>query len=330
MWAASPRRTTGVAEVAPGAVTSALHCAQATVGKVRQMERLAIRRWPRRKSPKRDSQIGDGRGLVGVDETGGAPGGVRALDDPGRHRFVVRVGVDLEEAGRALLEEEGEGVERARGAEPAEAGAAVFDPRRDGVGELAAGKAVDAVGGDEDVVAVRGELGERREVALEAERHAELAAALLQDGEQRAPRQRGEAVAARHRAGAAVEGVDGVPAPEAGGDRAVARGIGVAKGAQGLVGEDDAEAVGVVGAVAFDDRHRGVGHRLAQQQRAVEAAGAAAEHSHSQAQLALQSSRKRRASCGPRPSSSCFMKTKARSQPWSRMRAAQSRSAASS
>ena len=83
------------------------------------------------------------------------PGGLGALDDPGRHAVVVGIGVDLEEAGGALREEEGEGVERPRGAEPAEAGAALLDARSERRGELAAGQAVDAVGGDEQVVAVR-------------------------------------------------------------------------------------------------------------------------------------------------------------------------------
>ncbi len=56
VWTASPISTTGTARSSAAGATSALQRSQATVGKVRQIERLATRGWPARKSPKTSSQ----------------------------------------------------------------------------------------------------------------------------------------------------------------------------------------------------------------------------------------------------------------------------------
>ena len=247
---------------------------------------------------------GDRVGLARPLEARRAPHLLAALHDPRRHALVERVGVDLEEPVLGLGEEEGEGVERTRGAQPAEAAGPLLDGGLERRGELAPRQAVDAIGRDDEVVIAR-ELAERRGLVLEAQLHAERAAALVEDGEQCAPRERGEAVAARHRAGAAVVGLDRLPAAEARRDRGEALRVGVAEGAEGLVGEDDAEAVGVVGAVALHHGDAGARHRPPQQQREVEPARPAAQHRHAHGQR-RQISRKRAASAGPRPSSSCL------------------------
>lgn len=139
-----------------------------------------------------------------------------------------------------------------------------------------AGGAVHPVGGDDQVV-VGGELGGGRGGGAEAEVDAEAGAALVQDLQEPSAAEGGEAVAAGGVGPAPVDDVDRVPADELAAERPVHLGVGVLDGAEGLVGEDDAEAEGVVGGVALEDRDRAVRVEPFEEGRGVEAARAAAD-----------------------------------------------------
>ena len=78
-------------------------------------------------------------------------------------------------------------------------------------------------------------------------------------------------------AGAAVDDVDVVPAGEVLLQGSVDDGVGVFYAAEGLVGEDDAEAEGVVGGVAFPDGDLAIGVEAFEEGGGVEAAGTAAD-----------------------------------------------------
>lgn len=94
------------------------------------------------------------------------------------------------------------------------------------------------------------------------------------------PAQRGETVPAGAVAYAPVHDVDVVPADEVLPERLVDDGVGVFDAAEGLVGEDHAEAEGLVGGVAFPDGDVTAGVEALQQGCRVEPAGAAADDRH--------------------------------------------------
>lgn len=144
------------------------------------------------------------------------------------------------------------------------------------VGVGPAGHAVDPVGGDDQVV-VGGQLGGGRGFGAEAEVDAEAGAALVQDLQQPAAAEGGEAVAAGGVDAAAVDDVDGVPADELTAEGTVDLGVGVLDAAEGLVGEDDAEAEGVVGGVALVNGDRAGGVEPLEEGGGVEPAGPAAD-----------------------------------------------------
>lgn len=104
----------------------------------------------------------------------------------------------------------------------------------------------------------------------------------MEDFEEPAAAERGEAVAARGVAGAAVHDVDVVPAHELRLERGVDDGVGVLDAAERLVGEDDAEAEGVVGGVALPDRDVAARVEPLEEGGGVQAAGSAADDRHSQ------------------------------------------------
>ena len=134
-------------------------------------------------------------GLVHLVEAERAPRVLRGLDDPGARVLVEGVGVDLDEPGLGLLEDEGEGVEHEVGAEPDVLAAL----RRDAFAEVRrvglAHEAVDAVRAD-DEVRVRRQLGDVGHLGLEAQVDAELARAALEDLEEELARDGRERVAA--------------------------------------------------------------------------------------------------------------------------------------
>ena len=138
-----------------------------------------------------------------------------------------------------------------------------------------AGLAVGAVGRD-DEIRVR-EPGFRVHLPLEVLPDPELRGALLQDPEQALAADAAEPVAAADEAPAGKVDVDVVPMVEAADDRGVRARIGGAEVRHRLVGEDDAPAEGVVRPVALVDLDAGRGEGLAQQDRGVQARGAAAQ-----------------------------------------------------
>src|SRR6185436_20320972 len=129
------------------------------------------------------------------------PGALVALDDEGAHARLVGVGMELEQAVPALLEHEGEGAELPPRSEPAEARAAPLDRGPEVRLELGAQRAVQAVGREDQVgrsagrAAARGDVGQRLDLAAEAQLDAELPAALVEDLQQLHAREPAEAVA---------------------------------------------------------------------------------------------------------------------------------------
>ncbi len=107
---------------------------------------------------------------------------------------------------------------------------------------------MDAVGGDDEVV-LPAEPVRVRGGGAQAQVDAEGPAAFVEDLQQAFPAEGGEAVAAGGLADASVDDVDVVPADELALQCRVDRRVGVFDAAEGLVGEDDAEAEGVVGAL---------------------------------------------------------------------------------
>jgi hypothetical protein len=85
-------------------------------------------------------------------------------------------------------------------------------------------------------------------------------------------------VPARAEQAVAIADVHAVPARERVRDRQVRLGVGVAKRAERLLAEDDAEAERGVGRVALEDRDVDRRIDLAQQDREVEPGGPAADH----------------------------------------------------
>lgn len=135
-------------------------------------------------------------------------------------------------------------------------------------------RAVDAVGGDDEVVRL---LEAGRGHRTEAEVHAESAAAVVQYLEEPSAAECGEAVASGGVPYAPVHDVDVVPADEVGLHRLVDHRIRVLDAAEGLVGEDHAEAEGVVGGVALPDGDLTPGIEPLQQSGRVQPTGAAAD-----------------------------------------------------
>lgn len=186
------------------------------------------------------------------------------------------VAVQLHHAVRGLGGLETEGVEGEVGGEPDVAAAVGGEAGAEGVGVGGTGEAVHAVGGDHQVVG-GGQLGGGWRLGAEAEAYAEGVAAVVQDPQQSASAQRGEAVAAGRLGDAAVDDVDVVPAYERVLEGPVHDGVGVFDAAEGLVGEDDTEAEGVLGGVALPDGDLAGRVEPLEQGRGVEPAGAAAD-----------------------------------------------------
>ena len=199
---------------------------------------------------------GQAVGLAHRVEPRGAPGRLRGLDDEGAAVGVVGIGVDLEEAVRRRREDEGEDSQGEVGAEP--------DVLAGGGGEAAAegggvGRSQDRphpVGGHHQVApgerpqrVVVGNLGGESQVGAERRRP------VRQQSQQGPAGDGGEAVAGRADQLPGVVDVDRAPPDEGGVDLQIRLVVGVAQVGQGLVGEDDAPAVGDPGRVAFPQDH---------------------------------------------------------------------------
>ena len=217
------------------------------------------------------------RGLLFAEafEAGALEGFRIGFENPGRASDFVLIGMGDERAPLGLLKDEGEGIERFCGAHPGELVGAQIGFRLEMVGESFAEAAVDAVGQHHEVGV--GEAADFIDLGFEHQVNAEFARALLQDGQQHAPRAAAKPVAADAMHGAAEMHGDVVPISEFLGDAAIARRIVFLEIVQGGVGKHHAEAEGVVGAVALVDRDVGLRPLLLQQDRGIKAGRSAAD-----------------------------------------------------
>ncbi len=189
------------------------------------------------------------------------------LHHPGRLPDLVLIAVRDEDAVLRLLEEEREGIERARRTHPGELVRAQIDARPECVGVLLADARIDAVGRDDQVgVAMR----VRIDLGLEFQFHAERAGTFLQQPQQRHARAAAKAVAADAVHRALVVDLDVVPVGEVRRDRPVALEIVFLERLERLVGKHDAEAERVVRPVALVDRDADRGPGLLRENRKVE------------------------------------------------------------
>src|SRR5262249_12968254 len=134
------------------------------------------------------------------------------------------IGVNLEDAVRSLAEDEREGLERLRRAEPREAGLAPRDRRPETLRVLRAHDRVQPVRREDHVA--RPQLRFLPDLAVENELDAQLAAARVEDLEQSLARHAAEAVARRSHARVGVPRLDVAPVHELPADLRVRLGIG--------------------------------------------------------------------------------------------------------
>ncbi|MDQ0940092.1 hypothetical protein QFZ67_001797 [Streptomyces sp. V1I1] len=219
--------------------------------------------------------------LVGRVEAGGPPYFFAHLDDDGAGIGGVRIAVQLHDTVLGLGDLEAEGVEGEVGGEPDVAAAVGGDVRRECVGVRLAGEAVHPVRRDDQVVR-GGEFGGGRGWGAEAEAHAEGFAAPVQYLQQATSPEGGEAVPAGGEGAVAVDDVDVVPPYELVLERAVDDGVGVLDPAESLVGEDDAEAEGVVGGVALPDGDVAFGAEPLEQRGGIQPTGPTADDGHAE------------------------------------------------
>ena len=248
------------------------HRRTAEVRRVGQ-QRLAVE--PRREEP---LAVGDPFLLGHSFEARLLPDVLGRLDDERRGVAVVLVGVRLEPAVLRLDERERERPEPLLRAEPDEPAAPDVDVGRERIEVARPDAAVEPVGGDDEI---RCECTRRLDIVpdlgLEYELDAERLAALLQDVEEALAADAAEAMTAGRDRRAAKMDVDVVPMVERAGDLGRRRRVGRLEVAHRVVGEHHAPAERVVRAVALDDANDVAGVCLLEQQREIEAGGAAAD-----------------------------------------------------
>jgi hypothetical protein len=182
-----------------------------------------------------------------------------------------------EDALGAFLEEKGEGVEGTRGAHPGEAVRPQVHLRREVVAEALTDRRVDAIRCD-DQVGIREVL--RLRLPPELDLNAERPRTLVQQHQQGAAGAAAEAVAADAVRAALEVDLDVVPVGEGARDGAVGGLVRRLERVERGVGEDDAEAEGVVRLVALHHRDAGGREVPLHQDGEVEAGGAAADHGY--------------------------------------------------
>ena len=183
-------------------------------------------------------------------ETRRAPGLFAALDDHRPRVGIELIGVHLEPAVLGLFERERERVEPLVRAQPDVAVAAVLERGAERVHVLAPGRAVRAVA-DHDQVGAGVVFVVRLDLEAQVDTHRPRA--FLQDVQQLLARDPREALTAGANGTPAIVHVDVVPMDEALDDSLVRRRIGGGDVSERLIGEDDAPAERVVGAVTFED-----------------------------------------------------------------------------
>ena len=211
-----------------------------------------------------------------VAETVALPGRRVAFDQERAHvrRIAIVMRVEGAEIGRDKRLRQR--LERLCGAVPGELVGRMRDRRAELAFEAAAHQRVQPVGRDDQVVA--GELIHRLDHGVEPRRDADGADALLQDGQQREPADRGEADAVDLDALAAQIERDVVPALHPGRDRIDRLGIVGAQEFQRLLGEHHAKAPGGAGGVLLEQLDLGVRVTPLPEIGEIEAAGASADH----------------------------------------------------
>ena len=207
----------------------------------------------------------DRLGLGSLVHAGPPPSVVGGLHDerrgPGR---VVLVGVNPPQAVWTFLEVEGECGKGLRDAQPDEAVGTKVGLGLEGPCEALPEGAAGAVRGYDQVRVPEGRAGGKSgfpDLRLEVELDAQIAAASVEDAQQRPAGQPRKAVAGGFQSAAPIVHVDVVPVVKGLRHRPVRLGVGGPDLFQRRVGKDHAEAEGVVGAVAFEyaDRARRVG-----------------------------------------------------------------------
>jgi hypothetical protein len=214
-------------------------------------------------------------GVLGAVEAGAAPDVFVHLHDEGGAGVGVGVAVDLHGSPLRLLDEELERLEDQVGAEPDVLVVAAVQGGPEAVGVPRADRGVEPVRGHHEVVPGAQLVGVGR-LGAEVHRYPELGHALLQDAEQVLAAHGGEPLAADRERVPVDLHVDVGPAREVAGHLLVDHGVCGLHGAEGLVGEHDTEAEGVVGRVALPHGDLVALVELFHQGGEVEAARAAA------------------------------------------------------
>ena len=188
-----------------------------------------------------------------------------AFDDESRRVFVELIGVDPDPAFVSLFKNKGKSVVKfLMRAEPDEGAAAHVDVWLEGFFEFHPGSGVQTVGGDHQIVVIH-VFGGILDLGLELQVHAQRARPLLQDQQQPLAPNTAETMARAVDHVALVVQGDIVPIGEMAADFACRDGVINLKIVQRFIRQHNAPAEGVIGAVAFQHRHIGLG--LAQFQR---------------------------------------------------------------
>ena len=273
---------------------SATQRSQRMVGKLRQIERLVMSRWPCSSSANKVSTKRADASSSSWSRPARTNVSRIGLDDPGRALRLVLVAMGDEDAVLGLAEEEREGIERPRRAHPGEEVRPQIDARLEPIGKGVAHARIDAVRHHHEI-GVADRRIERRDFRLVLDLDAERARAPAQNLQQRPARAAAEAVAADAVGGAAEMDLDVVPVGKVADDGAIALAVVAFERVERLVGEHHAEAEGIVGPVALEHGDARLRPCLLHQDREIEPGRAAADHVNFHARLHRSRSRPRRA-----------------------------------
>jgi glyoxylase-like metal-dependent hydrolase (beta-lactamase superfamily II) len=223
---------------------------------------------------------GDARGHVAAVEAGGTPGALVAFHDERGVCVVKAVGVRLVNATVGFREQECEGVEEPRRAEPDVPRGADVDVRLKGRRVLLSDDAVHSVRGHDsiDIMEAQGrEVPVVAYIGVKSQLDAKRLRTPLQDVEQRAPRDPAEAVSTGRDDRSLDVDVDVVPAGEVSRDLSVTLLVRDPQVVERLLRKHDAPPVCVGGAIALQHRDMVRGALLLQEQREVQPGGPATD-----------------------------------------------------
>ncbi|ENN87237.1 hypothetical protein RHSP_25029 [Rhizobium freirei PRF 81] len=218
---------------------------------------------------------GDGAVLIDLVEAVSEIGFLGGFDNEGRGLVVELVDMRLKPTVVGLAKIEGEGVEELVGAEPDIAVRPGDHVRLEDLRIMIANARIEAVRTDDQIGVRVIEVG--IDVRLEDQFDIQRLAAFLQDVQEFLAADADEAVARCALARALEQDFDVVPMVEGVLDLGRTFRIPFAHRNHGRVGEDDAPAEGIIGAVALDDADRMLRVELLHQKREVEPCGAAAD-----------------------------------------------------